>query len=76
MDNKYNQETLDAFKEAADIKANPEKYKSYNTAEEMYEDIMREAANDPGFIERCEVISKNFAQIDYLEENFERKREE
>ena len=40
MDNKHNQETLVAFTEAADIKAHPEKYKCYNTAKEMYEDIM------------------------------------
>lgn len=75
MYNKHNQETLAAFTEAADIKAHPEKYKCYNTAKEMYEDIMHEAANDPGFMERCEEVSKDFAQIDYLKENFEKKEE-
>ena len=38
--------------------------------------IMLQAANDPGIIERCEEISKDFEQIDYLEENFESKWED
>lgn len=49
---------------------------NYKAVKEMYKDIMTKAANDPGFIERCEVISKDFEQIDYLQENFERNWED
>lgn len=41
-DPRYNDETLEAFKEADDIRAHPEKYKSYNSAQEMFDDIMRD----------------------------------
>ena len=54
MNNKYNNETLAAFQEAADMKKQPENYKTYNTVDEMFE------------------ISKDFKEIDYLKENFER----
>lgn len=72
MNHKYNNETLAAFKEADDMKKHPENYKTYNTVEEMYEDIMKAAADDAGFQNRCEEISKDFKEIDYLKENFER----
>lgn len=39
---RYNDETLAAFKEAEDIRKHPENYKSYNSAQEMYDDIMRD----------------------------------
>lgn len=29
------------------------------------ENLMKQAANDPGFRERCEEVSKDFAAIDY-----------
>ena len=34
--------------------------------------IMKAAADDAGFQNRCEEISKDFKEIDYLKENFER----
>jgi hypothetical protein len=76
MDNQYSNKTLTALKEADDIRTFPKYYECYNIRKEIFEDIMHKAANDPGFIERCEEISKDFAQIDYLEENFTRKRED
>lgn len=39
---RYNDETLAAFKEAEDMKLHPEKYKTYDTADEMFNDIMRD----------------------------------
>lgn len=36
----YNEETLAAMREADDIIANPEKYKSYTDVDEMMKDIM------------------------------------
>lgn len=36
---KYNKETLEAIKEAKLIMEEPEKYKSYNTIEELMEDL-------------------------------------
>lgn len=39
---RYNDETLAAFKEAEDIRKHPENYKSYNSAQEMFDDIMRD----------------------------------
>lgn len=39
---RYNEETLAALKEAQEIAAHPEKYKTYNSAEEMMEDILRD----------------------------------
>lgn len=41
-DPRYNDETLAAFKEAEDIRKHPENYKSYNSAQEMFDDIMRD----------------------------------
>ena len=41
----------------------------------LSQDILFEAAKDPGFKERCEEITKDFATIDYLKENFERNGE-
>lgn len=41
-DPRYNTETLAAFKEADDMKAHPEKYKTYDTVDEMLDDIMRD----------------------------------
>lgn len=35
------------------------------------ENLMKQAANDPGFKERCEEISRDFAAIDYLGGNNE-----
>ena len=29
------------------------------------ENLMKQAANDPGYIERCEEVCKDFAAIDY-----------
>lgn len=72
---KYNSDTLVAFQEAEKIRKHPEKYKSYSSAEAMFKDILFEAAKDPGFKERCEEITKDFATIDYLKENFERNEE-
>lgn len=72
MNNKYNNETLAAFQEADDMKKHPENYKTYNTVDEMFEDIMKTAADDAGLKNRCEEISKDFKEIDYLKENFER----
>lgn len=37
---RYNDETLAAFREAEEIRKHPENYKSYNTAQEMLEDIL------------------------------------
>ena len=36
-----------------------------NGDDEMILDAMKQAANDPGFKERCEEISKDFAALDY-----------
>lgn len=35
------------------------------------ENLMKQAANDPGFRERCEEVSKDFAAIDYPGGNYE-----
>lgn len=75
INNKYNAETLTAFKEAEDMRAHPEKYKSYNSVKEIFEDIMKEAADNRGFNERCAETGEDFAGIDYSEDNFERKEE-
>lgn len=72
MNHKYNNETQAAFKEADDMKAHCEQYKTYDSVKEMFEDIMKDAADDAGFQNRCEEISKDFKEIDYLKENFER----
>lgn len=72
MNHKYNNETQAAFKEADDMKAHSELYKTYDSVKEMFEDIMKDAADDAGFQNRCEEISKDFKEIDYLKENFER----
>lgn len=72
MNHKYNNETLAAFKEADDMKAHSEQYKTYDSVKEMFEDIMKDAADDAGFQNRCEEINKDFKEIDYLKENFER----
>lgn len=39
---RYNDETLAAFKEADDMKKHPENYKTYNTVDEMFDNIMRD----------------------------------
>lgn len=39
---KYNEEMLEAIKEAEDIIANPEKYKSYKNLAEILEDINKD----------------------------------
>lgn len=39
---KYNEEMLEAMKEAKDIVANPEKYKSYKNLAEILEDINKD----------------------------------
>lgn len=72
MNHKYNNETQAAIKEADDMKAHSELYKTYDSVKEMFEDIMKDAADDAGFQNRCEEISKDFKEIDYLKENFER----
>ena len=72
MNHKYNNETQAAFKEADDMKAHSELYKTYDSVKEMFEDIMKDATDDAGFQNRCEEISKDFKEIDYLKENFER----
>lgn len=72
MNHKNNNETLAAFKEADDMKAHCEQYKTYNSVKEMFEDIMKDAADDAAFQNRCKEISKDFKEIDYLKENFER----
>lgn len=64
--------TLAAFKEADDMKKHPENYKCYNSAKEMFEDIMKDAASNAGFQNRCEEVNKDFKGINYLKENFER----
>ena len=38
--------TLAAFKEADDMKKHPENYKCYNSAKEMFEDIMKDQVGD------------------------------
>lgn len=40
--NTYNHETIAAFKEAEDISKNPDMYKGYNSAKEMFEDILKD----------------------------------
>lgn len=72
MNHRNNNETLAAFKAADDMKAHSELYKTYDSVKEMFEDIMKDAADDAGFQNRCEEISKDFKEIDYLKENFER----
>lgn len=72
MNHINNNETLAAFKEADDMKAHSELYKTYDSVKKMFEDIMKDAADDAGFQNRCEEISKDFKEIDYLKENFER----
>ena len=72
MNHRNNNETLAAFKEADDMKTHSELYKTYYSVKEMFEDIMKDAADDAGFQNRCEEISKDFKEIDYLKENFER----
>ena len=39
---KYNDETLDAIKEALEMIKNPEKYKSFNSVEELMEELNSE----------------------------------
>lgn len=36
-----NQETLESFKEAENIKANPKSYKAYDDVDEMFEEILK-----------------------------------
>lgn len=36
---KYNKETLEAIKEAKEIRNNPDKYKAFNNVEELMEDL-------------------------------------
>lgn len=36
---KYNKETIDAINEVKDILKNPEKYKTFNSVEELMEDL-------------------------------------
>lgn len=36
---RYNKETLEAMQEAKEMMKNPEKYKSYNSVEELMEDL-------------------------------------
>ncbi len=39
---KYNKETLEAIKEALEMVKNPDNYKSFNTVEELMEDLNNE----------------------------------
>lgn len=72
MNHINNNETLATFKEADDMKAHSELYKTYDSVKEMFEDIMKDATDDAGFQNRCEEVNKDFKEIDYLKENFER----
>lgn len=44
MDNReeFNAETVAALLEVEEMKKNPEKYKSYNDVDEMFEDVLKE----------------------------------
>lgn len=56
----FNDETLAAFKEAEDIRKHPDKYKSYNSAQEMVDDIIEKSQCRRSLAEIFESYNGNF----------------